>query len=116
MANTQVEIADRIVNVIKALHTEGLKSEELIKNKAETARDYDKYIAIATAELKAKGESVSIIDKLAKGNCNEALYKKILAEEMLKAHYSKIEQLEAIMNGYQSVNRYLYSTSKAEIL
>jgi hypothetical protein len=116
MAKTPVEIADMIMKAINALSLEGQRSEELIKAKAESARDYDKYIALATAELKAKGESVSIIDKLAKGNCNKMLYDKILAEETLKAHYSKIERLEAQMNGLQSMNRYLTSTSKAEIL
>ncbi|MFA5298713.1 MAG: hypothetical protein WC389_10960 [Lutibacter sp.] len=116
MAKTQVEIADMIMKAINALSIEGHRSEELIKAKAESARDYDKYISIATAELKAKGEPITIIDKIAKGNCSEVLYKKILAEEMLKAHYSKIERLEAQMNGLQSMNRYLTSTTRMEIL
>jgi hypothetical protein len=112
MNYTQVEVADLIMKAINALTIEGKKSEELITAKANAMGEYDKNIAIATTELKAKGEPATLIDRIAKGRTSDLLIKKIVAEETLKAHYSKLERLEAQLNGYQSVNRYLDTVSR----
>ncbi len=109
---TQTEVAELILKAIDALTIEGKKSEGLIKTKAETMGEYDKQIAVAVADLKAHGEPATIIDKLAKGRTWELLVKRIIAEETLKAHYSKLSRLEAQLNGFQSVNRYLDVVSR----
>lgn len=106
------QVADMILKAINALTVEGQKSEGLIKAKAEAMGEYDKNVAIATAKLKAEGEPTTIIDKLAKGRTSDLLIKKIIAEESLKSHYSKLERLEACLNGLQSLNRYLESVSR----
>jgi len=109
-----VEIADLIMKTINALTVEGQKSEELIKKKAETARDYDKSMGVAVTTLKAQGEPVTIIEKKAKERCADMLYDKMVAEESLKAHYSKLERLEAQLNGFQSLNKYLENVSRGQ--
>lgn len=109
---TQVEVQELIMKAIDALTVEGRKSEGLIKAKAEAMGEYDKMVAVAATDLKAKGEPATIIDKLAKGRTSDLLIKRIVAEESLKAHYSKIERLEAQLNGLQSANRYLDTVSR----
>ena len=105
-----IQTAKRIENAIIALGNEGKKSFDLIQAKAGAMREYDKTLTVTITTLKAEGNAVSIIDKLAKGRTSDLLIKKILAEEMLKAHYSRIEQLKAQLNGLQSIFRHLDST------
>lgn len=105
-----MQTAERIETAIKLLSKEGQRSEKLIKTKAEAMGEYDKTIAVAITTLKAEGNAVSIIDKLAKGRVSDLLIKKVLAEELLKAHYSRMEMLKCQLNGLQSLNRYLSVT------
>ncbi len=102
-----VDIAQKIHDAIKEIGKEGQKSEGLINTKATTSADYDKQVAKAILTLKANGHPVSIIDKLARGECADALVAKILAEEMLKAHYAKMDRIKAQLNGLQSIYRHL---------
>ena len=107
-----IQVAEQILRAIKELGAEGERSKELIIAKAEATGEYDKALGIATTKLKADGCSVSIIEKTAKGNVYDLLIKKIVAEESLKAHYSKLSRLEAQLNGLQSINRYLQTVSQ----
>jgi len=103
------QIAEQIIKASNELTKEldRLEMDNLIEKKASTARDYDKVIGTATATLKAGGEPVTIIRDLAKERAADALYASILAEEILKAHYSKIDVLSKVLNGLQSVFRHL---------
>ena len=101
---------ERIETAIKLLTKEGQRSDKLIQAKAEAMAEYDKTLAVVIIKLKADGNPVTIIDKLAKGGVSDLLLKKIVAEEMLKAHYSRMEMLKAQLNGLQSINRYLSAT------
>ena len=94
---------------INALGEEGepRKVLEMIKTKAQAMAEYDKQRGMATGALKKDGVAVSIIDARAKEIVSEFLYLKIIAEESLKAHYSRMEQLKAQLNGLQSINRHL---------
>lgn len=114
MIPTPIVVAEQIWKAIGALSKEGERSEELIKAKAEAMGEYDKNLAIAATDLKAKGEPTTIIDRLAKGRTSDLFIKKIIAEETLKAHYSKLERLEAQLNGLQSMNRFLSEISMGE--
>lgn len=104
-----IAVADQIWKAIQALGAEGqrLESDNLIQNKANTMGEYDKQRGLATAELKIKGEPTTLIPKQADGRVSDLLIKKVVAEETLKAHYSKIERLQAQLNGLQSLNKYL---------
>ena len=104
-----LDVSHQIMKAIKELALEGnrMESDNLIQKKADAMANYDKSIAVASAELKLKGESVSIIRDLAKGRASDALHDKIIAEEMLKAHYSKIDRLQSMLNGLQSVYKHL---------
>ena len=116
MELTPFYVAQRIMKAIIALGEEGkrLENDGLIEHKATAMGEYDKAIGVACASLKIEVESISIIDKIAKSRCSDLLIKKIVAEETLKAHYSKIERLEAMLNGLQSCNRYLSVLDRTE--
>ena len=109
---TPLDIAEQIERAIVALGIEGDRSEDLIVSKAEAMGNYDRCLGVAVANLKADGMAISIIDKIAKERTHKELIAKIVAEESLKAHYSKISRLEAQLNGLQSIFRHLQSTSR----
>lgn len=102
-----LEVANHIEKIILALVKEGHKSVALIEAKAQTARAYDEAMGVHSAALKASGMAVTMIKDQARKDSSQELYAKIVAEETLKAHYSRIDLLKAQMNGYQSINRYL---------
>ncbi len=104
-----VKIAEQIMACINALSKEGLLSHDLIQAKAEAMGEYDENLAIAITTLRAQDKPITIVEKLAKGNVSNLLIAKIVAEEGLKAHYSKLDRLKAQLNGLQSINRYLDS-------
>ena len=107
-----IDASREIERAINALGEEGKKSEELIRKKAEAMAEYDKRLGMAVGALKALKEPVSIIDKKAKGEVSKYLYDKIIAEESLKAHYSRLDQLEAQLNGLQSLFRKMESVDR----
>jgi hypothetical protein len=109
-----VVIAEQIYKAIIELSKEGQRSDALILKKAEAMRDYDKARAIATIKLMDAGKPATLIPKLADGEVSEQLYNRIIAEETMKAHYSKLERLEAQLNGLQSMNRYLATVTTGE--
>ena len=102
-----MQIALEMQKAIVALGKEGGKSVALIESKARTMADYDKACGVAEAARKASGMAVTLIKAQAKGDTSELLYAKIIAEESLKAHYSRMSQIEAQLNGLQSMNRHL---------
>jgi len=105
-----VKNAKKIEALIEAIKIEGKRSEELIEQKAITAADYDKEVAIGVITQKDKGVAATLIPTIVKGDASLKLLDKIKAEEMLKAHWKRLEYLQAQMNGYQSINKYLEST------
>lgn len=72
--------------------------------------EYDKQIAIAVAKLKAAGEPVTIIEKLAKGECWQAKGKVSHAEVEYKAIVANIDIIKAQLMGFQSIYKHLDST------
>jgi hypothetical protein len=101
------DIANSIWQASIELGKEGkrIETDDLIQKKANAMGGYDKAIGIATAELKINGESITIINSLAKGRTSDLLIAKVVAEESLKAHYSKIERLMAMLNGLQTLSK-----------
>jgi len=103
-------VALSIEKLIGAIRDEGKLSKDLILAKAESARDCDKALAVAIITLKDAGVPTTIVEKQAKGKCADALLNKIVAEESLKAHWERLKYLQAQLNGYQSINRFLDKT------
>ena len=105
-----IETAAKIEGFIQALSEELGKSESLIAKKAETAAAYDKAAAVQAVRLKNEGLPIGLIEKIVKGELADLAAKKIQAEEILRAHFWRLEVLKAQLNGYQSINRYLTIT------
>jgi len=104
---TPQDIANSIWQASIELGKEGkrIETDDLIQKKADAMGEYDKATGVATAEFKIKGESITIINPLVKGKVSDLLVIKVVAEESLKAHYSKIERLMAMLNGLQTLSK-----------
>jgi hypothetical protein len=105
------ENAKMMQNLIDALKKEGHRSQGLVVAKANAMREYDKQMGVFCVKLKDAGLPATLIKDRARAECSEFLYQKVVAEETLKAHYSRLDTLKAQLNGYQSINRYLDSTA-----
>lgn len=111
-----MDVADQIMKASKRImdEVERAEQENLIDKKATTARDYDKAIGTATGELKLAGEPVTLIRDQAKKRAADFLYDSIIAEEGLKAHYSKLDVYSKVLNALQSVFRHLSNIPEKE--
>lgn len=110
MAEEAVAVAQKIENLIEAIKTEGKLSKALIVSEAESMRDYDKAIAVSGLAHRASGMAATLIPQQAKGDASDQLYAMIVAQKMLKAHWERLKYLQAQLNGYQSIYRYLTHT------
>ena len=108
---TPVSVAQHMQKIIRLLAEEGQKSEDLIINKAETTRKYRLARAKAEVELKVKGIAVTLIKHRAEGDAAKEEADMIVGTEALKAHWFRMDNLKAQLNGYQSINRFLAETS-----
>lgn len=98
-----VSVLDAMNKLETALGDEWENNQDLIQNKAKAMSDYDGAIAIQTTTMKAAGDPITIIKDKAKGVCKRELYEKILAEEMLKAHYVRIDILRSQLSAKKGV-------------
>jgi len=107
-----VTVAKQIEKLIMAIALEGKRSKDLILAKAESAVALDKAIAVHTLKQKADGTPATLVKNLL-GNDEDytnALLAKIVGEESLKAHWERLKYLQAQLNGFQSINRFLEHT------
>ena len=102
-----IEVADRIYNNCKLLAEEVQKLPSLCEQSAQAQAAYDRELGVAIATLKAEGEPVSIIDKLARGKCHHFLLDKLVAEGKVKACNANINAIESRISAYQSINKHL---------
>lgn len=110
MAEEAVAVARKIESIIEAIKTEGKLSSGWIIAEAESMRNYDKEIAVRELAHKAAGMAVTLIGHQAKGDASGLLYDMIVAQKTLKAHWERLKYLQAQLNGYQSIYRYLTHT------
>ena len=110
MADEAVAVAKRIESIIEAIKAEGKLSKDLIIAEAESMRNYDREIAVRELALKTSGMPVTLIGHQAKGDACELLCSMIVAQKSLKAHWHRLGYLQAQLNGYQSIYRYLTHT------
>ena len=113
-----VLIAEQIEKYILRINREKDKLPELAKRKAETLAEYEKQLAITILRLKNgdiysfEGQEignlpVTLIEKTAKGICWKEKLDAELAEANYKVAITNIQALEAQLNGYQSLYKYL---------
>lgn len=112
-------IYDAIEKRIKWLEETTKKLDEVGNIKGLAIADYDKAIAIATAKLalgtvkEVCGVAVkdkppaTLIKKLAEGMCSDERVAQEMAINGYKSVVTKIQVLEATLNGYQSLFRYI---------
>ena len=102
-----LKVAQDIEKIVCALKDENVAEDmlALIIAKAKSAMDYDETMGVRTAALRATDTPVTLIKDLARKDAAEKLYAKIVAEETLKARYSRVKVLESQMNGLQSILR-----------
>ena len=117
-----IEISKRIQEKIELLE---VGRKELLKRshkKAESVADYEKALAITVIKLRnnaipeAFGEScenlpATLIERVARGLVYEHKLKAESAEAEYKSAIEGMKAIEAELNGYQSINRYLQHES-----
>ncbi len=107
-----IQVAASIEQKIALLESFRQRLNKFTKEKvlSTAIAEYDKSIAIAVANLKAKGEPVTIIEKLAKGECWQTREKVSQAEITYKAIVANIDIIKAQLMGFQSIYKHLDST------
>jgi len=120
-----IQISNEILNKINQLESGRKIIIERAKKKAETLVQYEKMLAIIIVKLRqgekyelpdndgklilidGKGMPANLIEKVAKGICGEEKLEMEIAEAGYKSAIINMSSLEAQLNGYQSLNRYL---------
>ena len=101
-----LEVADKMQNCMKNITELIDELNEQAERKAESLAEYDKQMAIKMLLLKEE-HPVTLVEKLAKGECSNYRYVMEVATSKYKSTLTKIESYQAILNGWQSINKYL---------
>lgn len=98
----------KLIN-LKIEELEGYKKdlENLALEKAMATSEYESILAKEMLKMRANGESITLIEKLAKGSCVLERMKMDLAESKYKNILKIIDISQSQMNALQSINRYL---------
>lgn len=113
-----IEVATAIQSKIKTLEVGRELLKERARTKAETMAEYEKEIAKVLIGLKngkeyeLDGEKIqnppaSIAERIAKGICYQEKLDMELAEAEYKNSIVGMQAIQAELNGFQSLNRYL---------
>ena len=116
-------ISRKIEEKIKTLELGRDILKEYVKNKAETMANYEKQIAITLIKLKnglefelegnkIKNPPASFSEKIAKGICYQEKLDMETAEAQYKNAIVGMGAIEAELNGYQSIFRYISHESE----
>jgi hypothetical protein len=110
MAKSELEIREIIQGIVSEIGDCRRDIEAKGNARAKAISNYDKQMKIAIVTLKDEGKfPVTLIEKIAKGVCNDHREKLELAEVAYKACISNLEALKAQLNGYQSLYKHLDS-------
>ena len=104
-----ISVAKMIEKAIAAIGEEGAKSAKLSEDRARAMLERDKAIALAILKHRSEGIPVSLIDKLVRADEKvlEATYRYEVAESAYRAHFARMENLRAQLNGLQSIYKHL---------
>jgi len=108
---TPQDTAFKMEQLIGALTKEGKRSEGLIEEKSMALVAYKKERAKRTVILRADGMPATLIKHTAEGDAAEQEGEMSMTADTLKAHFVRMENLRAQLNGYQSINKFLAVTS-----
>ena len=97
LINLKIQELDKLKDSLNAL----------AENKATMLAEYDKNLSKRIMELKQLDTSITLIEKIAKGDLWELRLAMDLAESKYKNALKIIDITEAQLNGFQSINRYL---------
>lgn len=98
----------KLINLkIEELETHKKDLENFALEKAMATSEYESILSKEMLKLRTGGESITLIEKLAKGSCVLERMKMDLAESKYKNLLKIIEITQAQMNALQSINRYL---------
>lgn len=113
-----VEISQKIVEKIALLEKGREQLRERASKKAITMAEYEKDLAIAILKLRNKAIKtweeynyetlpITLIEKVAKGICYQSKLNMEQAEAEYKNAIVGLSSIQAELNGFQSLNRYL---------
>ena len=116
-----IEVAKKIKEKIVLLEQGRTKLEQAAIDKANTIAAYDKQLGITMIRISAgkpveidgeiaKEVKATMAEKVAKGVCWKERFEMEKAEAMYKATTSKLASIEAELNGFQSISKYLDKT------
>jgi hypothetical protein len=103
---TILQVSNKIQACMKQIAENVELLDELADKKALSSAEYDKQMAISVLKLK-EDNPVTVVEKLAKGECCEYKYTMDYAEAQYKLTMSKIESYKSILNGWQSISKHL---------
>jgi len=107
MEHNVINIANAIDHKIKQLEIMRAEIKGRATSKATAISEYDKALTKHMILLREKGNPVTIVEKLAKGECWSERYDMELADGMYKSLISNMTCIQAELNGLQSINRHL---------
>ena len=106
-----VDIANEIEKKIALLEHGRSELKTKAKERAKTLSEYDKCLAIAIIKHNEDGKfPVTLIKKIAKGDCYKERASAELAEAEYKLTVVKMAAIQAELNGYQSIFRHFSET------
>lgn len=101
-------VAENITRKITLLEEGRSKLKDRAQGKADAIADYDKCLAVAIIKRKDEGKyPATLIEKIARGDCYKQRAAAELAEAQYKLTVTKMNAIQAELNGWQSINRHM---------
>ena len=118
-----IKTSFHITEKIKELEEGRQSLQEAAFKKAQSAADYEKRLAVTILKLRngvkmaledteIENPPVTILERVARGICWEALLEKDKNEAFYKNIIQNLECIKAELNGFQSINRFLSETEQ----
>ncbi len=103
-----LQVAQQIEDKIHLLERGRGELEALAREKARSITEYDKALSITILRLKDEGKlQATLIEKVSKGQCHKERLAMELADALYKVQTTKMNAVQAELNGYQSVFKHL---------
>ncbi|KKK92301.1 hypothetical protein LCGC14_2704290 [marine sediment metagenome] len=103
-----LQVAQQIEQKIRLLERGRTELEQLARNKANTIGEYIKKLEGTIITIKDSGNlPATLTPKVAEGQCWKERVAMELAGALYQVQIKKMESVQAELNGFQSINRYL---------
>lgn len=108
-----MDVAQRIINKINLLEEGRKQLQEKAQKRANAISAYDLALMKSIIQLKADDKyPTTLIEKIAKGECYKERAEMELREAEYKLTVTKMDAIQAELNGWQSINRFLSHTAE----